>query len=415
VRILGWFGIFEEYRKYFERTKKLPIPKIIAPIGAHFAIKKAAGILGFGQDNIEWYYLREVDGHPDPGSLKKTVENVLSAGNKIAMIWITFGDTERGILSNTDELVDSVRNIFKNEPHPPAFLVDAAAQYLFGAVSSRKDIPVWDFRVPEVKAIVVDPHKNQIPYPASILILRDQKDVGYSMMDEEYLSLESMSGKGMTMSEEELESSQIHATIPTTRTGYSPAATWAYYIGNGFKEIQRRKDQIWQLVSNLRNEIYDGQLSPYFKLVCEPDSALVAFQLRPEWLDKHEDVLTHVMEETEIGKFNGKKVLEAAKEFNARGLDTHPLNFLHIVIYERINQSPDDFLYIARSTSLGLTTKKKYDEKQRKADILKYELDMEVELVDYMGLMIHVMEHVGEDQIDLVVKRLEEEVLKLIV
>jgi len=395
IRKRGWFGVYREYQKFFDGRGKTPTPKIVAPINAHFAVDKAAEILGFGQENVARFYLKE-DGRPDAASLRETMLDIVENGDEIAMIWLVVGGTERGVLADVGELVGKVRDIIKKQDYEPPVLIDAAAQYLFAAVMRQsenytdaegllKTVPDWDFRVPEVQAIVCDAHKNQIPYPASILLLRDPKDAAYTMMEEAYLSLDLLREE---MDSDAFERSQDHATIPTSRAGYGVVATWAYYVGHGLAEIRRRKEKIWSLVMRLREAIARGELSSIYELMCEPDSALVTFCLRQDWLEKRSDRVQDILDES--------------------GIEAVTPSYLNMRIYESINQSEDDFFYIARSTALGLTTEQTYREYRRKKDDLRYGGKEEDDVYDYMGLMAHIMEHTREEDIDLLIKKLRE-------
>jgi len=128
-------------------------------------------------------------------------------------------------------------------------------------------------------------------------------------------------------------------------------------------------------------------------LVCEPDSALVAFHLRKEWLEKHADRVRGILREHSV--------------------DPEASNYLNMLVYERINQAEEDFLYIARSTTLGLTTGQTYQAYKQKKDALRYAGKKE-NVYDYVRLMAHIMEHTREEDVDLLIRRLKEEAQKLI-
>jgi len=139
LRKNGWFKLYPDYSKYYDRYEKVPIPKILAPFDSHFALTKAADILGFGQENIEYFFLDEKS-RPDPKSIKEKAEKIIREGNEIVMTWITVGDTTRGVLSDTKELDYAVSQAVKNkQDFVPPTIVDAASQYLFAAVMNSSD------------------------------------------------------------------------------------------------------------------------------------------------------------------------------------------------------------------------------------------------------------------------------------
>lgn len=429
IRRNGWFKMYPEYSKLYGQHRVVPSPKILAPINAHFALTKAADILGFGQDNIEYYYLKE-DGRPDPDSVREKTKRIIDRGDDIAMFWVQVGDTERGILSDTSQLDSVLKEAYDQKGidlYPPT-LVDAAAQYLFAAVmkdsenyvdihGNSKTIPPWDFQVENVKAIVVDPHKNQVPYPASILILRDPDDSKHTVMDDAYLSLDLLA-QVESMSEKDLEHTQHNATIPTSRAGYGVIATWAYYVGNGIENIRKRKEKIWSNVLTLWRELVEGELPGIYELVCEPDSALVCFRLSPNWIKEN-------MEKIEKSVKIDERIIKMYEE--KLGLTPNLYEMLagkaSYEIYEQINNSTRDWLYIARSKTLLTRTEnefKDYMRKDNELEYLNYDLKKEgKEKIDeriweYIGLMAHIIEHNRKKDIELLIKRLKEEAEKLL-
>jgi len=430
IRKNGWFSMYPEYSKLYGQHEKVPIPKILAPFDVHFALTKAADILGFGQENIEYFFLDD-NGRPDPESIRLHAKKILDNGDDIAMVWIVVGDTERGIISDTEALDNAVWDAIKskNDYRPPT-IVDAAAQYLFAVVmdgsdkytdanGEKKRIPNWDFRVKNVKAIVADPHKNQIPYPASILLIRDPQDTKHTVMADAYLSLDLLA-KSQDMSPVELELTQKNATIPTSRAGYGAIATWAYYVGHGLKEIRKKKEKIWYLVMKLRNSIVEGELQGVYELVCEPDSALVDFRISPRWIEENEHEL---VEDIEIEKEIYNLYEKIHKNIPHSLILSLKAGKASYKIYNCINESTSDWLYIARSEHLTVKKEEEYKDFIRKKNELRYLNDERKEqkkdplkniIYDYLGLMAHIMEHNREKDIDLLVKRLMEEAQNLI-
>lgn len=418
IRKNGWFKLYPEYRKYYDRHEKVPVPKILASFDFHFALRKAADILGLGQDNIEYFFLDD-NGRPDPKSIREKAKKIIRDGNEIVMTWITVGDTTRGVLSDTEKLNHEVKlAVHGKQDFMPPTLVDAAAQYLFAAVmnssdkyvdaeGNKKEIPVWDFRVENVRAIVADPHKNQIPYPASMLLIRDSQDTKHTIMETEYLSIDLMSKVG-GLDESQIEATAYNATIPTSRTGYSQAATWAYYVNYGLAGIRRRKEKIWKLVMLLRNSI-QNELGEVYKLICEPDSAIVSFAISKEWIRDNEAKLIDNIHK-KARQIENWIDITPTTEFLA-GIATYS-------IYEAINESTQDFLYIGRSEELWIKKEEEFKNFQNLKDKLIYKKlenkNIDTTVYNYMGLIAHVMEHNREKDIDRLVKRLDEEAKNLI-
>lgn len=401
IRKNGWLGLYEKSKKKGIR-KKSPTPKILAPINSHFALNKAADILGIGQDNIEYFFLDE-NGRPDPKSAGEKARKIMTDGNEIMMTWVTVGDTTRGALADVGAIDREVMSAIEGkQDYTPPTIVDAAAQYLFAAVmgssdkyadsdGNRKEMPAWDFRVKNVHAIVADPHKNQIPYPASILLIRDPQDTSHTIMDTEYLSLDLMK-KAKGLSKSQLEATSHSATIPTSRSGYGPAATWAYYVGHGLDKIRKRKEKIWGLVNYLEGSI-KKELGDTYEPLYEPDSAIVSFAISKKWIEKNKDNLIDEIYD------------EAKKSAGAQPPSADILaGVATYKVYEGINDFPDDFLYLGRSEELKIKTEKDFEEFKRQesgaADTVTY---------NYMGLIAHVMEHNRKEDVDLLVRRLKEE------
>ncbi|CAG0990056.1 Aspartate 1-decarboxylase [Anaerolineae bacterium] len=448
VRARGWIGLVKEFAAMLDRRGHIPTVKIVAPINLHFALIKAADILGFGQENIARYYLKK-DGTPDADSLKETCEKIVKDGDEIAMIWAVAGDTTRGALANVQELVDAAKQglagraewmIDETEiggygdnfdpEHAPfriPFLVDAAAQYLF-AIAMRNNpaytdhegkqlfIPSWDFDdVKAVRAIICDPHKNQIPYPASILILRDRSDAKYTITDEDYLSIKDMKRVG-DLSSEQMEFAQTHATIPTSRAGYGAAATWAYYVGHGMIEIKRRKEKVWEMVKRFRDGI---EASGIYEIVCEPQTAVVPFRLSQVWIAKNERGLADRLR-SELKK----------KEHEYHFIGPKELELLNYIVYEGINECPGDFFYIAHSFELTARTRKENEDRKNTKEQRKRDKEEALETDDeakqkvvkewkteehfHSGLIAHFMEHHEAKTVDRLVERLEEEAKRLL-
>jgi len=450
---LGWLTLYQNLHIELNDSFKLPIPKIIVPVNAHFAIHKGADILGFGKKNINYYFLDHTTGMPDPFSLQKVCEETINKGDEIAMVWIVVGDTERGSLADVENLINAARKGIKNkedelyigsvnasiEKYQIPILVDAAAQYLFASVMENdleylkyikdeiklKRFPKWNFSVDGVKAIICDPHKNQIPYPASLIIFEDHDDIGYTRTEESYLSLKDMEMLKKSFSPKEQEMAAMHATIPTSKAGYGAVATWAYYVGNGIEIIRDRKRKVWKLVEKFKNFI---ERSEFFELIVPPQSAIIPFRLSMKWIYENKIKIRAVVSKYLDDPKHEKKYDLILKWNNS--FDDELLHISNYMIYEKINNNPNNFYFIARSFSLGVLTEKDYEmrraakevrgkfKKQKleeckndeeKENIIKWD----TEEYYHLGLMVQIMEHHKEDIIESLMGELERAAIDL--
>jgi glutamate/tyrosine decarboxylase-like PLP-dependent enzyme len=392
------------------------IPVVIAPINAHFALDKSMEIVGLGKgdSSIKRFYLNN-GGRPEPESFRKQLRNTLAHGEEVSTVFVTAGDTERGIISDTSAMAKVLRDEYKRkglENNIPPIMVDAAAQYLFAAVMDSSDkyldvdgipmeIPVWDFRIPEVEVIVTDPHKNEIPYPASILIYRDAKLANFTQMEEAYLSNDML--KHVTgMATEELAVAQACSTIPTSRAAYGSIATWAYYVGNGLDKIRQRKEKVWANILNVWNAVDNGDLSEKYERLFTPQTAIINLRLNPEWIGNN----THKFDRNVVRK--AEAIVEAYEDVDYKiGLNSVLSGELTHSIYENVNKSTGDMLYIAKSTKLKTLSEADYHAANEVKQIFSGAGH------ESTGLIIHVMEHNRLKDMNTLVRRLNEEATNL--
>jgi len=352
IRTKGFLGL---YKEFIEKGRKIPTPKIIAPIDSHFAIYKAADIFGLGMESIVFYDLDQ-DYNTDFRSLEQKVREVYETGEDIFVSFTVVGDTQKGKIQDVrriNEIIKTLSEEYKKK-NPP-IVVDAAAQYLFASLMREskkynKKIPDWDFTIRNVRAIIADPHKNQIPYNTGILLIRDPEDLKYTHMEMAHYLATDLS-KNFKVDENEMKLMQAVATIPTSRGGYGAAATWAYYLNNGREGLRKKKEKIWELVQRFTDYI---KHSEYYELISEPETAIVAFCVK-----------------------------------NGSDKDNK-------TIYNRINHGPNDYCYISESDSLRARNIKEVKEKN-----------------GFSGLYIQIMEHNDKENLDYLMKRLDEEAYKL--
>ena len=229
-------------RNHARKYKGIVDGEIIISEAAHFSFKKAADMLN----------LRIVEAKLDD-DYKMDVESLKdSISDKTVAIVAIAGTTELGLIDPIDEIskIAHENNIY--------FHVDAA----FGGFSipflreAGYDLPVFDFSLPGVCSITVDPHKMGLaPIPAGGIIFRCEEYLEVMAVDSPYLTVKTQS------------------TIVGTRLGASSAATYAimkYFGKEGYSKLaQEVMENTKYLASNLKKLGYE--------IVCEPELNIVAF------------------------------------------------------------------------------------------------------------------------------------------
>lgn len=223
-------------------TKGLKDPEIIVPRSAHFSFKKAADLLCLDLK------MAELD-----GSYRMDLSSVeeLISENTVAIVGVA-GTTELG-------KIDPIQELSKLCVEKDIYLhVDAA----FGGYSipflkeAGYNLPRFDFSLPGVSSITIDPHKMGLaPIPTGGILFRDRKYLEAMAIETPYLT-------------EDLQS-----TIVGTRTGAATAATWALlkHLGReGYREVATSCMEItYKLAEGVKNAGFD--------LVTEPELNIVPF------------------------------------------------------------------------------------------------------------------------------------------
>ena len=229
-------------RNWARRVKGVKDPEVVVPKSAHFSFKKAADMLCLK--------LMEADLDEDYRVDTKSVEDLIS-DNTVAVVGVA-GTTELGMVDPIGELS---KICLENEVY---LHVDAA----FGGFSipflndMGYKLPDFDFKLPGVCSITIDPHKMGLaPIPTGGIIFRDRKYLEAMSVETPYLT----------------EDRQF--TIVGTRTGASTAATWALmkYLGmEGYKKIVKECMHVTGVLAR-------GIDNLGFNLVTEPKLNIVAF------------------------------------------------------------------------------------------------------------------------------------------
>lgn len=239
-------------RNHARKYKGIVDGEIIIPASAHFSFKKAADMLN----------LNIVEAGLDD-NYKIDVESVKSLiSDKTVAIVAIAGTTELGLIDPIEEIS---KIAFENNIY---FHVDAA----FGGFSIPflrdlgYDLPVFDFSLPGVCSITVDPHKMGLaPIPAGGILFREEEYLEVMAVDSPYLTVKTQS------------------TIVGTRLGASSAATYAvmkYFGKEGYSKLANEMMENTQFLKEGLKELgYD--------VVCEPELNIVAFN--------HPDVETNLI------------------------------------------------------------------------------------------------------------------------
>lgn len=217
-------------------------PEIIVPKSAHFSFKKAAEMLKLDlkMADLDQEYRMDIS----------SVEDQIS-DKTVAVVGVA-GTTELGKIDPIAELSDICldRNIYLH--------VDAA----FGGYSIPflkdigYDLPEFDFTLPGVSSITIDPHKMGLaPIPTGGILFRERKYLEAMAIETPYLT-------------EDLQS-----TVVGTRTGAATAATWALlkHLGReGYAEVSKKCMEITSILA-------EGVEKAGFELITHPELNIVAF------------------------------------------------------------------------------------------------------------------------------------------
>ena len=229
-------------RNHAKKYKNISNGEIILPRSAHFSFKKAADMLN----------LKIVEADLDDNfkiDVNSVEENI--SDKTVAIVGIA-GTTELGVIDPIDKLSDIA---FENNIY---LHVDAA----FGGFSIPflkrlgYEFPDFDFSLPGVCSMTVDPHKMGLaPIPAGGIIFRK----------EEYLDVMAINSPYLTVKKQ--------STIVGTRLGASTAATYAimkYFGKEGYTKIAKN------LMDN--TIFFKEELKKLgYKLIVEPELNLVSF------------------------------------------------------------------------------------------------------------------------------------------
>jgi tyrosine decarboxylase/aspartate 1-decarboxylase len=229
-------------RNITKKDENISIPEVIVPKSAHFSFKKASDILSFKliEADLDDSYKINIE------SVEKNINE-----NTIAIVGVA-GTTELGMIDPIDKLSEIA---ISNDLY---LHVDAA----FGGFSIPflndigYNLPVFDFSLPGVSSITIDPHKMGLsPIPSGCILYREKEYLDVIAVESPYLTLKEQS------------------TIVGTRLGAPSAATWAImkYMGRkGYSELAN------ECMINT-NFLADALFKENFKVIVKPELNIVAF------------------------------------------------------------------------------------------------------------------------------------------
>lgn len=190
---------------FFAAHPTLKLPKVLAPITAHYSWSKGCKLLGLGRAQLE--LLPERGMRIDADALEATLERCLRERQPVLVAVAVMGTTEYGTIDPIDAVVDA-RQRFAARGLGFAVHVDAAwGGYLAtlfrnedGSLRAREEIAAGfnAFPSPEVysaiaalgdtDSVTVDPHKlGYLPYGAGAFICRDHRAVALLSEEADYV------------------------------------------------------------------------------------------------------------------------------------------------------------------------------------------------------------------------------------
>lgn len=229
-------------------------PEVIVGSTVHFSFHKIFSMLGLTPNVIP------VDGglRLAAGEITRHVNT-----NTIAVV-ATAGSSEFGVV----DLVDDIAALL--DSHQICLHVDAATGGFIIPFARRlgRDLPQFDFTIPGVASITIDPHKYGLaPVPAGAILFNAAEDAGTFSVNSFFID------------------TPVHNTLLGTRPGSAAIATYAVleHLGqDGFTEITKRNYEVTDYCADrVRDAGLELFLEPELNIVTVrvPQAAKVSAQL----------------------------------------------------------------------------------------------------------------------------------------
>ena len=286
--------------EFHARHPSLRVPRVLAPITAHYSWSKGLKLLGLGRDQLQ--LLPERGMRLDAGALEETLDACARAQQPVLMVVAVLGTTEYGTVDPVDAVVDA-RDRWLSRGMGFDVHVDAAwGGYLAtlfrnadGSLRTRDDVG-RDFRrfpQPEVHAafaalsrtdsVTVDPHKlGYLPYGAGAFIARDHRPMALLAEAADYVF------HGATADDYLARYRQLGQFIP--EGSKSGAAAAAVYVTHKVLPLDHAHFGLLPRQTVLAAEAFDARAAVFAREVADvlhakvpfaPDSNLVCLALNP--------------------------------------------------------------------------------------------------------------------------------------
>jgi glutamate/tyrosine decarboxylase-like PLP-dependent enzyme len=178
---------------FFTAHPQLRVPRVLAPITAHYSWSKGVKLLGLGRENLELLPTRDM--RLDADALGERLQRLARAREPVLLCVAVLGGTEYGTIDPVHEVLQA-REASRANGLDFAVHVDAAwGGYLAtvfrredGSLRPREEVATdyTHFPAPEVHAafaalggtdsVTVDPHKlGYLPYGAGAFVCRDHR------------------------------------------------------------------------------------------------------------------------------------------------------------------------------------------------------------------------------------------------
>lgn len=178
---------------FFAAHPQLRVPRVLAPITAHYSWSKGVKLLGLGRESLELLPTRDM--RLDADALAERLQRLARAREPVLLCVAVLGGTEYGTIDPVHEVLEA-REGSRAQGLDFAVHVDAAwGGYLAtvfrredGSLRPREEVAAdyMHFPTPEVHAafaalggtdsVTVDPHKlGYLPYGAGAFICRDHR------------------------------------------------------------------------------------------------------------------------------------------------------------------------------------------------------------------------------------------------
>ena len=190
---------------FLARHATLRVPKVLAPVTAHYSWSKGVKLLGLGRDQL--VLVPERGMRMDPEALEGTLTRMHARGEPVLLAVGVLGSTEFGTVDPLHEICDARDRWAARGLGFPVHVDAAWGGYLatLFRTPDGKLRPLDDLReeftefpsddvyaafgaLPRVDSITVDPHKlGHVPFGAGAFVCRDQRAMSLLSEDADYV------------------------------------------------------------------------------------------------------------------------------------------------------------------------------------------------------------------------------------